>query len=272
VIRSRLIPITEERIEERIRKAQGHPVPEHKDCIQWVMESSPRSKPWTAERIVHELMALWFGSVHIVTTNICFAVHDICLYPEYLAPLRKELDSGEWEHFEQTGKGLPLLDSFLKESGRTTPTESMSSRRMALEPFSLSDGTQLNIGDWLVTPLRAMSRDERFFENATEFHAFRHVDAESLQQLEQGKYEFKHFGKPNQFTSTDDSQIWGTGRMACPGRFYATAVMKSVMAAFIRNYEIELANPASMRHMSWRSFIYPLPTTKITVQPLVKIA
>jgi cytochrome P450 len=117
-----------------------------------------------------------------------------------------------------------------------------------------------------------MSRDERFFPNATEFHAFRHVEAESLQQLEQGMYKFKHFGKPSQFTSTGDSQMWGTGRMACPGRFYATAIMKSVMAAFIRNYEIELANPASMRHMSWRSFIYPLLTTKVTVQPLVEVA
>jgi len=39
-----------------------------KDCIQWVMESSPRSKPWTAERIVYELIALWFGSVHITST------------------------------------------------------------------------------------------------------------------------------------------------------------------------------------------------------------
>jgi cytochrome P450 len=251
------MPITEERIEERIRKAKGHSVPEHKDCIQWVMESSPRSKPWPAERIVHELMALWFGSVHIVTTNLCFAVHDLCLHPEFYAPLRKELESGEWEIFEQTGKGLPLLDSFLKESGRTTPTESMSSRRMALE---------------LVTPLRAMSLDERFFEKATEFHGFRHVDAEILQQLDQGQYEFKHFGKPSQFNKTDDSQMWGTGRMACPGRFYATAVMKTVMAAFVSNYEIELASPGSMRHMSWRSFIYPLPTTKVAVQPRVTVA
>jgi hypothetical protein len=139
-------------------------VPEHKDCIQWVMESSPRSKPWTADRIVHELMALWFGAVHIVTTNICSAVHDICLHPEYLAPLRKELDSCAWEHFEQTGKGLPLLDSFLKESGRTTPTESMNSRRMALEPFKLSDGTQLNIGIGLLHRCAPCRETSAFFQ------------------------------------------------------------------------------------------------------------
>jgi hypothetical protein len=40
--------------------------------MQWIMEQSSRLRPWTAEvtapwtakRIVHELMALWFGAVH----------------------------------------------------------------------------------------------------------------------------------------------------------------------------------------------------------------
>lgn len=256
------MPITEQRIEDRIRKAQGHSVTSHKDCIQWVMESSPRSKPWTAERIVHELMALWFGSVHIVTTNLCFAIHDLCLHPEYVPALRSELNSA-WDHFEQTGKGLPLLDSFLKESARTTPTESMSSRRMALQPFTLSDGTHLKAGDWLCTPLRAMSRDERLYERAAEFHGFRHVEPEVLEQLEQG---FEHFGKPSQLTETKNSQLWGTGRMACPGRFYATAVMKTIMAALVSKYDMELSSPKSRRHLVWRTFVYPLPTTKVAVK------
>ncbi|KAH8690385.1 hypothetical protein GQ44DRAFT_765501 [Phaeosphaeriaceae sp. PMI808] len=104
VMHSCLIPITEERIKERIHKAQGY----------LVMELLPRLKPWTAERIVHELMVLWFG--------------------------------------------------------------------------------------------------------------------------------------------------------------YATAVMKTVMAAFIRNYEMQLASPGSMRHLPWRGFIYPLPTTKVAVQPCVTVA
>lgn len=32
------------------------------------METSPRQKPWNAERIVYELMAIWFGSVHAMAT------------------------------------------------------------------------------------------------------------------------------------------------------------------------------------------------------------
>ncbi|KAH4061562.1 hypothetical protein HBI24_211160 [Parastagonospora nodorum] len=118
------------------------------------------------------------------------------IFTHLLNTLRKELESGEWERF------LALLDGFLNESGRTTSTKSMSSQRMV---FNLSEGTRSKVGYWLATPLRAMSRDERFFAHATEFHAFRHVDAEILQQLGQGKQEFKSFGKPSQFTRIDDS-------------------------------------------------------------------
>ena len=39
-----------------------------KDCVQWVMENSPKTKPWSVKRVVHELIALWFGSVHITST------------------------------------------------------------------------------------------------------------------------------------------------------------------------------------------------------------
>ena len=97
------------------------------------METSPPKNPWTAQRIVHELMAIWFGSVHALSTTISFAIHDICLYPGYVEPLRREIDSAEYAQFERTGKGLPLLDSFIKESARLTPVESSQCAHHSLE-------------------------------------------------------------------------------------------------------------------------------------------
>jgi cytochrome P450 len=121
-----LISVAEQRCREREDAFLGRPVPKHSDCIQWIMETSPRQKPWTASRVVHELMAIWFGSVHALSTTIVFAVHDLCLRPEYMAPLRHELDENYLE-FERTGRGLDLLDSFIKESARLTPVEASKS-------------------------------------------------------------------------------------------------------------------------------------------------
>lgn len=47
-----------------------------KDCTQWIIETAPKNKPWSANRVVHELMALWFGSVHILTTVSAFDTID----------------------------------------------------------------------------------------------------------------------------------------------------------------------------------------------------
>jgi len=83
-----LIPATEQRIEEQRLRSLGHRVPERvsstkqlhssqianfcllsqTDCIQRIIETAPKQNPWSAERVIYELMAIWFGSVHILST------------------------------------------------------------------------------------------------------------------------------------------------------------------------------------------------------------
>lgn len=59
-----------------------------------------------------------------VSQTATFAIHDLCIYPEYVSPIRRELESEAYAEFEKTARGLPLLDSFVKESARLTPVES----------------------------------------------------------------------------------------------------------------------------------------------------
>jgi len=68
IIFNTLLPVAEQRVRERELANIGQSVPQHADCIQWIMESSPKQNPWTPKRIVHELMAIWFGSVHALST------------------------------------------------------------------------------------------------------------------------------------------------------------------------------------------------------------
>lgn len=53
-----LIHATEQRIEEQRLKKLGHPVPERADCIQWILDTAPKQNPWSAERVIYELMAI----------------------------------------------------------------------------------------------------------------------------------------------------------------------------------------------------------------------
>lgn len=45
------------------------------------------------------------------------------MHPEYVDTLRSEIEGPAYMAWEQTGNGMPLLDSFLKESARLSPLE-----------------------------------------------------------------------------------------------------------------------------------------------------
>jgi cytochrome P450 len=266
IIFNTLLPIAEQRVIERDAKAAGAKVPYHADCIQWILETSPRQNPWSAKRVVHELMAIWFGSVHAVSTTITFAIHDMCLHPEYVEPLRQELQQG-YAEFERTGTGLPLLDSFIKESARLTPVEAQSTRRSALQPFKLSDGTKLEVGDWACTPVRAIMQNPEFYPSPLEFNGFRFADPAILNN-EGGVFKFPQT-KPSKLTDVDDTfHVWGTGRMACPGRYYASAIMKVIMGQLILQYDCELLHGKGNRFLEWRSTILPKSNIKVAFRPV----
>ncbi|OAL55016.1 cytochrome P450 [Pyrenochaeta sp. DS3sAY3a] len=223
IIFNALEPIAQQRIDERTRASGGEIVPEHKDCIQYIMEESlhfkssqcERTEPWAAGRIVHELMALWFGAVHTMAMATTFAVKDICMHPVYVEPLRRELESPAYAIWEATGSGLPLLDSFIKESARVNPLDNVSTRRKALAPFTLSDGTHVKTGEWLATPLAAMLKDAQHWAEPLEFHGFRHVDAKHLASLgDNSGFKTPDSGKTALYTDVSKWQTWGTGRMA----------------------------------------------------------
>jgi len=111
-----------------------------------MIDSSPRSDPWSATRIVQVTLGLWFGSIHqpamVIHSSsqlclnltdhtpqaIVYALYDLCRHPEYIETLREEItqhskENAAGEYYEH----MPRLDSFLKESARFSPSDSSKS-------------------------------------------------------------------------------------------------------------------------------------------------
>jgi cytochrome P450 len=55
--------------------------------------------------------------------------------------------------------------------------------------------------------------------------------------------------------------------MFSPGRYYAAAVMKVVLAQIIRDYDCSLVDPGARRWFTWRSTTLPRPGTKVVFSP-----
>ena len=113
------------------------------DCMQWLIETSPRKNPWTVSRMIGEIMALWFGSVHQLSMvrfgvgwllSCCetdhqastYAIEDLCVHKDIVELLRNEIEHFRCEKNENGNiniDDLPLLNSFAMESFRTSSSD-----------------------------------------------------------------------------------------------------------------------------------------------------
>ncbi|KAG7005467.1 FAD-dependent monooxygenase [Physcia stellaris] len=255
-------PVVEARLEARSRQGSAmKPV----DCMQWLIDTSPRKVPWTSERMIGEIMALWFGSVHQLAMTTTFAIHDFCLYPDWVQELRHELSRASSESTPVDPESLALLDGFVQESMRMNTSDAISGRRKAITPFEFSDGLRVLAGDWVCLPQQAMMRDARFYPQPTSFEPTRFI--------RQGEQNTRGRALPHakavrpRFTDVGSRwPIWGLGTAACPGRFYASLAMKLILVHILKHYDCKLLDEQSPRSRSWRSSIVPRSSTIVLFQ------
>ncbi len=61
-----LEPVVKRRMvaQDALQSDFGRAADTNRDCMQWLIDTSPRKSPWSSARMVGEIMAVWFGSVH----------------------------------------------------------------------------------------------------------------------------------------------------------------------------------------------------------------
>lgn len=255
VLYNYLHPEVERRLEERHRGDIPMAAEKPSDGIQWLVDTSPKKGYWDADRMVGEIMGIWYGSVHTLAIAITYALIDLYSHEEYIGPLRHELQGQALGQLD----GLPLLDAFLKESARVSAFESTGVRREALTPFTFSDGLKVSTGDWICVPHRSMMRDSRFFSAPLEFNAFRFFSNTVVGGASPCK--------PSRLVDASDQWlVWGSGRILCPGRFYATLMLKLVIAHILLNYDCSLGNVKGCRSVQWRSAIIPKASIELHIK------
>ncbi|KAI9707821.1 MAG: hypothetical protein M1820_004426 [Bogoriella megaspora] len=233
---------------------------EQNDGLQWLIDTSPKKNPWSVDRIVGEVMGIWYGSVHTLSIAMTFAIFDLYTRQEYVEPLRAELEEINLGNFKGQPAELPLLDSFLRESARLSAFESTGIRRQALQQFTFSDGLKVHKGDWVCVPHRSMMRDDAYFSNALHFNGFRFV------QRSEQKENFSANASDGRSQLVGAEYVWGYGRIVCPGRFYATVLLKLVLSTMLMKYDCKMPNIRGTGSFQWRSSIIPKRSITITVR------
>lgn len=247
VLLDRLVPIVEARVPTSSNTSLGH-----MDCIQFFVNAvanKNQQHEWPARRIIQVLLGVWFASVHQPAMCLFYALDDLCRHPEYVSDLRTEME-GNMHNIAN----LPLLNGFLKESARLNPTDSISVRRKVLQPYTLQDGTSLAKDDIACVPLQPLLRDPEVYTDPLKFNPYRFVSDEIGGKGRVG------LSTSSDFTNSNlNFPIWGLGKHACPGRYYASTLLKLVLAQIIQRYDVKMLESAEQekRFFYWRSAIVP---------------
>lgn len=267
-----LVPMIQRRLEARACAESSDPKP--LDCVQWIIDSNPKKEPWPPEKIVQAVLGLWFASVHQPAIQLVYTIEALCKHTEYLEPLREEIrqhmGNGEsalaFDH-------MPLLDSFLKESARMYPSDSISVRRKALSTFTFSDGSEVKKGEVACLPLRAMMRDPENYHEATAFDGFRFVNGDGTKNTSKfaegdRKYPLWGLGRRIWYSSLSGHSFPGTDLTGShsPGRYYSVHVIKVVVAHMILQYDIKMGDCSTdtTRTFHWRSATIPKSTSTLS--------
>ncbi|KAH6889977.1 cytochrome P450 [Thelonectria olida] len=226
-----LKPVLEERL--RDRDMPGYEAPD--DMISWLIEGLPEEEKGDLNTHAELQLILAAASIHTTNNLLCECISDLAANPDVQKELREEAYQileveGGWAKKETMAK-LKKTDSFMREVQRMSGNITTFIRKV-MKPISLSDGTQLPPGTKVVAPQAGISRDERYFPDPERFDALRfyHMRQESDEASNRW-----------QFTSLNDTNInFGAGKHACPGRFFASNEIKTILAHLLINYDIRL--------------------------------
>ncbi|KAI5119873.1 hypothetical protein M0805_008544 [Coniferiporia weirii] len=228
------------------------------DMLTWIMDEE-EGKQRTVEALTHRILTLNFAAVHTSSNSFTHALFHLAARPEYIEQLRAEIerviDEEGWTKLAMSK--MRKLDSFMKESQRFSGIGMITMSRKALVDYTLSDGTFLPAGTLLACNSLAAHYDDAHYANAHEFDGFRFA-----KMREEGEGE----GTKHQMVSTSMEYLpFGHGRHACPGRFFATNELKSMMAYLVLTYDVKLENAAGGRpkDIEFGSSVVPNPTAKV---------
>ncbi|KAI1356558.1 putative cytochrome P450 [Xylaria sp. FL0043] len=206
------------------------------DLLSWMAEQAEGSEKDHAF-IAGILLKVSFAAIHTSAAAPSQLIFDLCARPEYIEPLRRELESVLLPDGTIDKNGfnkLVKMDSIMKESQRFNPLLLITFERVVTEDYRLSDGFVIPANTTIGVPTQAITMNPDIYPNPETFDGFR-FEKERAKRPEAS-------GRQSYAASNHDSMAFGYGRHACPGRFFASNEIKAIMGYLLLNYDMKFAD------------------------------
>ncbi|CAA7260276.1 unnamed protein product [Cyclocybe aegerita] len=247
-------PMIQQRLDNEKRYGPDWP-DKPNDLISWLLENAEGHQKNVYD-IALRLLAVNFAAIHTSTMAFTNVLYDLAVHPECVSPMRNEVEVViEAEGWTKVAMGkLRKLDSFIKESQRLTAS-ALSVNRVALQDFTFSNGVTVPAGTYIAAVAHDTHVDGDNYSNPDQFDGFRfsgrrEVESESI--------------KHQMVSLSPDYMVFGTGRHACPGRFFAVNEIKVMLAHVLLTYDVKLPNNGPRPENVWMlANSSPNPTAEV---------
>ncbi|KAJ6514213.1 cytochrome P450 [Mycena vitilis] len=211
-------PVIKERLAKDAELGQEWHDDKPNDYMQWLLDDAEPSER-NPNAIALRLLATDTAAIHTSSMAITTALFDLTTHPEHIEPMREEAERGigaeGWT--KSALNNLHKIDSFLRESQR------MTRKVISDKGFTFSDGTFIPQGSFLIN-----------YENPDVFDGFRFSRERTVHGDEGGV--FRH----HMVSTGTDHLVFGHGKHAGPGRFFAAAELKTILAHILMNYDVKI--------------------------------
>ncbi|KAF9061652.1 cytochrome P450 [Rhodocollybia butyracea] len=213
----------------------------------------------TVEEISKRVLFLNFASTHTSSVMLSRTLFEIATLPrDEIDEIRAEVMQALKEEGGWTKKALSRfgrIDSALTEVGRVFGLAHVGSHRITLQDLNLGDGTCIPRGATVVIDHQPVHFDEEYYEDPDKCDLLRFY---KLRQKEaRPATDPKHT-----FVSADGhALVFGTGRHACPGRFFASYLLKIIIGHILLNYDLSYPSgvKGSPKTIQFNRAIFPDP-------------
>jgi len=225
-------PMVEERFAEM--KESGEDRDNRPNDMLMSLMGKTQEVGMSLEGLARRLLLVNFSGTHATSMTLTQGLYRLLANPEFIEPLRQEVETViREEGWTKAGiDKMHKMDSFLRETQRVDGISSVTMTRLALRPFTFSNGVTVPAGTFVSMPSSATHRDERIYPNPDVFDGFRFA------KLREGEVD-ETTSRYQTVCTSNEYLPFGLGRYACPGRFFAVMNIKVLLAYIVSTYDIK---------------------------------
>ncbi|RYP77685.1 hypothetical protein DL771_001053 [Monosporascus sp. 5C6A] len=258
------------RIQELLRaNDQGiwKPQPNEDDSnvLNWLVDTV-KGRDRNPHTIAHVEVLVSLAAVHTTLLRMVNVLYDITeAGPSLAAELQAEIEdvakrSNVWD--KSSYDSLHKLDSVLSESQRMSPPTTLGMKRMFYEEYTFQNGLHIPKGTYTAMPIYAIENDPEYTSNPETFDGLRNYRLMLEQQAIDGDGgDGGDDARKFRFSTPGRTVLnFGYGRHACPGRHFASLVLKILFVKLLTEYEFKfLPGSKRPRNLMAHEFLFAWP-------------